>query len=125
MRNKHSGRRYVMLKIFVQASCLGQHVDNELQIYRCIEQSPKDHPGRDNVRKLIDTFDIDGPEDKHRCLVHLPLFESVLTFLRRNPIEKLPSPIVAVILHRLFLALDYLHTECHIIHTGLLLIPPL
>lgn len=119
MHYNNSDRCYVMLKIFVQASSMGQQVDHELKIYRRIEQSPKGHPGRDGVRTLLDTFYIDGPEDKHRCLVHLPLWESVLTFLRRNPVERLPSVIVAVVLRRLFLALDYLHTECQIIHTGL------
>lgn len=107
-----------MLKIFVQASSMGQQVDNELNMYKYMEQSPTVHPGRDVIRTLLDTFYIDGPQDKHRCLVHLPLWESVLAFLRRNPIERLPSPVIAVVLHRLFLALDYLHTECHIAHTG-------
>lgn len=50
--------------------------------------------------------------------MHPPLWESVLAFLRRNPVERLPSPVIAVVHHRLFLALDYLHTECHIAHTG-------
>jgi hypothetical protein len=80
----------------------------------------------------------------------------MLDFLFRNPVQRLPTPILAVTLHRLFLALeyvdslmqgiddevslprlvlvvsvpgcgienptflalDYLHTECKIIHTG-------
>lgn len=107
-----------MLKIFIQASSMGQQVDNELNIYKYIEQSPAVHPGRDVIRTLLDTFYIDGPQDKHRCLVHHPLWESVLAYLRRNPVERLPSPVIAVVLHRLFLALDFLHTECHIAHTG-------
>lgn len=77
------------------------------------------HPGHKYVRLLLDSFDVDGPEDKHRCLVHPPLWESVLAFLFRNPIRRLPTPVLVVVLHRLFLALDYLHTECKIIHTGL------
>ncbi|KAJ9362368.1 hypothetical protein DTO027B9_45 [Paecilomyces variotii] len=101
------------------ASSMGQLVDNELKMYRRMEQSPKGHPGRDAVRTLLDTFYIDGPEDKHRCLVHPPLWESVLTFLRRNPVERLPSAVIAYVLRRLFLALDYLHTECQIIHTDI------
>ncbi|KAJ5168518.1 uncharacterized protein N7482_004112 [Penicillium canariense] len=112
-----NGRRYVMLKIFVQAWSMGQQVDDELKMYRPMEQSPKGHPGRDAVRTLLDTFYTEGPEGKHRCLVHPPLWESVLTFLRRNPVERLPSPVIAFVLQRLFLALDYLHTECQIIHT--------
>jgi serine/threonine-protein kinase SRPK3 len=114
----HSYRRYVMLKISIQASSMGQQADHELNIYRRMAQSPKGHPGRDAVRTLLDTFYIDGPGDKHRCLVHPPLFESILTFSRRNPVERLPSEVIAFVLLRLFLALDYLHTECQIVHTG-------
>lgn len=98
---------------------MGQHVDNELNMYRHMKQSKTTHPGYDSIRKLLDTFFIDGPQDKHRCLVHPPLWENVLAFLRRNPVERLPSSILAATLHRLFLALDYLHTECQITHTGL------
>lgn len=93
-------------------------MDDELNIYKRLEQGPKSHPGRDSVRSLLDVFDVDGPEGQHRCLVHPPLWESVATFLKRNPVERLPKPVFAVLLQRLFLALDYLHTECQIIHTG-------
>lgn len=49
-----------------------------------------------------------------------PTMGEFFAFLRRNPIERLPSAVIAVVLHRLFfLALDYLHTECQIAHTGL------
>ncbi|GLB01970.1 hypothetical protein AtubIFM57258_000382 [Aspergillus tubingensis] len=109
-----------MLKIFLQAECMGKHVEDELDMYRRMEQqSGSNHPGRDVIRTLLDTFYINGPGDKHRCLVHPPLWESVLTFLRRNPVERLPSVILAVVLHRLFMALDYLHTECGVAHTDI------
>lgn len=98
---------------------MGQQLDDELKIYKRIETASKTHPGSNAVRSLLDTFDVDGPEDKHRCLVHPPLWESVWTFLHRNPIQRLPSPVLALVLQRLFLALDYLHSECQIIHTGM------
>ena len=97
---------------------MGQQLDDELNIYKRIQGASRCHPGRRYVRLLLDSFDINGPEDKHRCLVHLPLWESVLDFLHRNPVRRLPPAILAVTLHRLFLALDYLHTECKVIHTG-------
>ncbi|QKX57045.1 uncharacterized protein TRUGW13939_04153 [Talaromyces rugulosus] len=112
-------RRYVVLKICVQASFMAEKVDDELKMYRYIEWSPCGHPGRDAIRTLLDTFDIEGPHEKHRYLVHHPSWESVLTFLRRNPVERLPSMALAVVLYRMFLALDYLHTECHIVHTDI------
>lgn len=111
--------RYVTLKIFVNSTSMGQQLDDELKTYQRMERGSKSHPGRNAVRSLLDSFDVDGPDDKHRCLLHPPLWESVLTFLHRNPVRRLPKPVLAFVLQRLFLALDFLHTECQIIHTGL------
>lgn len=84
-----------------------------------MEKGSKTHPGRSSVRSLLDSFSLQGPQgQEHHCLVHTPLWESVLTFLRRNPVERLPVPVVAFVLKRLFLALEFLHTECQIVHTG-------
>ncbi|KAG8410153.1 hypothetical protein J3459_017357 [Metarhizium acridum] len=98
---------------------MGKALDDELKIYTRISNTATSHPGRSAVRSLLDTFNIDGPEDKHQCLVHAPLFESVWAFLHRNPIQRLPNIMLAFILQRLFLALDYLHTECQVIHTDI------
>ncbi|KAK2761260.1 hypothetical protein FQN54_001782 [Arachnomyces sp. PD_36] len=81
---------------------MGHQANNELEIYKHLKRVSKDEPGHDaSVRTLLDTFYVSGPEDKHQCLVHLPLWESVLTFLRRNPIERLPSAVVAVVLQHI------------------------
>lgn len=97
---------------------MGKQLDHELAIYKRISTSATNHPGRGAVRELLDSFDVNGPDGQHRCLVHPPLWESVLTFLHRNPVRRLPAPVLAFVLHRLFLALDFLHKECQIIHTG-------
>ena len=97
---------------------MGKQLDSELVMYKHISASSSKHEGRGAVRELLDTFDIAGPDGTHKCLVHRPLWESVLAFLHRNPIRRLPAPVLAFILHRLFLALDFLHTECKIVHTG-------
>ncbi|KAJ9195522.1 hypothetical protein DTO021D3_5092 [Paecilomyces variotii] len=112
-------RRYVTLKIFIKSASLGKQLDDELNIYKRMGGASQKHAGHKYVRSLLDSFNVDGPEDKHRCLVHPPLWESVLAFLFRNPIRRLPTPVLVVVLHRLFLALDYLHTECKIIHTDI------
>jgi len=110
-----SRRRHVTLKLFIHPESLGPRVDHELSMHHRISTATKWHPGRSSVRELLDSFEVTEPDGCHHCLVHPPLWESVLTFLRRNPVERLP----AVVLHRLFLALDYLHTECKIIHTDI------
>ncbi|PYI35564.1 kinase-like protein [Aspergillus indologenus CBS 114.80] len=112
-------RRYVTLKIYITSASIGQHLNDELNMYKRIESGSRNHPGRGAVRPLLDSFDINGPHDKHRCLVHPPLWDNALTFLYRNPVRRLPVPVLAFILKRVFLALDYLHTECQIIHTDI------
>ncbi|KAJ6145509.1 hypothetical protein N7470_009404 [Penicillium chermesinum] len=85
--------------MFINSASLGKQLDDELNIYRRIEGASQNHPGREYVRSLLDSFDVDGPEEKHRCLVHPPLWESVLAFLFRNPIRRLPTTILVVVLH--------------------------
>ncbi|RSL51812.1 hypothetical protein CEP54_011231 [Fusarium duplospermum] len=113
------GRRHVALKLFVNSESMGKQLDHELTMYKHISKSSSKHLGRGAVRELLDSFDVTGPDGSHRCLVHPPLWESVLTFLHRNPVRRLPAPVLAFVLHRLFLALDFLHTECQVIHTDI------
>jgi serine/threonine-protein kinase SRPK3 len=112
--------QHVALKLFVDSKSIGvEHLD-ELNIYKHIENSSNDHPGRSAIRLLLDSFNVDSPNgQQHQCLVHLPLWESVLDIRHRNPIQRLPEPVIAFILKRLFQALDFLHTECHIAHTDI------
>lgn len=114
-----SGRRHVTLKLFINSKEMGDHLDNELHMFKRIEAGSKRHEGRSALRSLLDSFEVDGPDGQHRCLVHAPLWESVWDFLHRNPAKRLPPVVLALLLHRTFMALDYLHTECQIIHTGM------
>lgn len=107
-----SHRRYVALKIYINSAAMGQQLDDELKMYKCMEKASNKYPGRNAVRTLLDSFNINGPEGEYCCLVHPPLWESVLTFLHWNLIWRLPSLVLAFVLQRLFLALDYLHMEC-------------
>ncbi|KAJ3553203.1 hypothetical protein NPX13_g10938 [Xylaria arbuscula] len=113
------GRQHVALKLFVNSEAMGKQLDRELAIYKRISSSSTNHRGRGAVRKLLDSFDVTDPDGRHQCLVHPLLGESVLIFFYRNPVRRLPAPVLAFILHRLFLALDFLHTECQIIHTDI------
>jgi serine/threonine-protein kinase SRPK3 len=108
-------RRHVALKIFIHSSSLG--LPRELLAYQRLEGGPKGHPGRLAVRTLLDSFIINGPDGEHQCLVHPPLWDNVRSFLARNPIGRLPLPILAVLLRQLLQALDYAR-ECQVIHTG-------
>ena len=102
------------------------------------------HAGRLLVRTLLDQFELTQPEQPPRpsrdspstkteietayagdpaatpsrpfqCLVHKPLLTSLSTF--RNG-RKLPEDFVQAVLQHVLLALDYLHSEARLVHTG-------
>jgi hypothetical protein len=110
-----AGCRHVSLKIFTESSCLGPC--KELAAYQRMQQGPIFHPGRQAVRTLLDSFTITGPNGEHECLVHIPLWGSIKTFIATNSQTQLSIPIMATTLMRLLQALDYVH-KCKIIHTG-------
>lgn len=111
--------RHVALKLYVRAAALGDTLDTELDVYRRIERSPKQHLGRSAVRTLLDSFDVDGPSGRHRCLVHPPLWESMRKIRNRNDVRRLPVGFLAFSLKCLFHGLDLLHEECHVAHTDI------
>ncbi|KAK3296394.1 kinase-like domain-containing protein [Chaetomium fimeti] len=114
--NQH---RHVAVKAFVRAAAMGSRLNHERNVYQRINNGPRSHPGRDAVRSLLDAFQLEGPDGEHQCLVHPPLWVNLQTFLDSNPVGRLPNPVLAVVLYRLFQGLDYLHSECGIIHTDI------
>lgn len=108
-----AGCRHVSLKIFTESSRLGPC--KELAAYQ--RMRPLFHPGRQAVRTLLDSFTITGPHGKHKCLVHMPLWGSIKTFITTNAQTQLSVPVMATTIIRLLQAIDYLH-KCKIIHTG-------
>ncbi|KAG6062017.1 hypothetical protein E4U32_002699 [Claviceps aff. humidiphila group G2b] len=111
--------RHVTLKVLNESKTIHESLENELNVLKRIENSPIDHPGRGAVRSLLDTFEIDGPNGRHRCFVHTALWENLSLTRRRTGAERLSGLAFAQVLKRLFLALDLLHQECHIAHTDI------
>ena len=46
------------------------------------------------------------------------MLETTQEFLRRNPSHRFTVTLLKLFIHRLLTALDYLHTDAHLIHTG-------
>lgn len=101
------------LKIFRQG------VDRaEFDMSGHIAKANPSHPGHRHVRTVLDTFDLQRTGGDHHCLVQKPMWDSWKDLLRRNPARRFSEPLLKAGLAQLFLALDYLHTECHVVHTG-------
>ncbi|KIK04540.1 hypothetical protein K443DRAFT_646938 [Laccaria amethystina LaAM-08-1] len=79
----------------------------------------KSSPGRHSVRTLLDSFEIEGPHGTHICLVYEPLREPIRLLQRRLSKGGYPLDIFKATLLCILSGLDYLHSECHIIHTDL------
>ena len=77
------------------------------------------HPGREYVRTLQDCFLVTGrASNRHRCVVHDVLSNNLLSLRYLSPARKSSEVYLKQILIHLLLALDFLHSECHIVHTG-------
>ncbi|KAI9674409.1 MAG: hypothetical protein M1817_001747 [Caeruleum heppii] len=110
--------RYVTLKITVSDFIDENAAKHELSITRRLKTN-KSHEGFRFVRTLVDDFELMGPDGIHLCLVYEPMREPLWRFQQRWEDGKLPPSLLKVYLKFLLQGLDYLHSECHIIHTDL------
>lgn len=68
---------------------------------------------------LVDNFKHTGVNGSHVCMVFEVLGENLLGLIKRYQHRGVPQHIVRQIAKQVLLGLDYLHTECKIIHTDL------
>lgn len=111
---KFSTYQHVALKIFTR----DQANEEEYEMYQYLRTCPRVHPGFRHVRTALDAFMIPRAGGPHRCIVQKPLWESFRDLMERNPSHRFSEELLKAGLHRTLLALDYLHTVCHVIHTG-------
>lgn len=90
-------------------------------MYEYLSKGDSSHIGKRFVRTALDSFTIPRPGGAHHCLVHTPLWGSLRDMIARNPYrDRFTEELLRATLCRLFQALDYLHTDRKIIHTGIL-----
>ncbi|CAG8044535.1 unnamed protein product [Penicillium nalgiovense] len=109
------GHRYVTLKIYTR----DEDNQDEFEIYKQLNQGRSWHPGHAHVRKALDIFTIPPSGGNHPCLVQNPMWESFRDLLYRNPNHRFTEDLLKSGLMQIFLALDYLHTECKLVHTDI------
>ena len=109
---------YVAVKINAVDRTGKKTAENELRISQLISEANMQHKGRYFVRTLLDSFALRGKHGEHICLVFEPLREPLWLLKDRFEENVIPSEILKIMIQMLLHGLDYLHTECHVIHTG-------
>ena len=115
-----STNKYAALKIYAHDLVAEDEIDNETAIYKRLSTAENpDHPGKMYVRTIQDFFFVTSRAgNSHQRLVHEVLSNDILSLRYTRPDRKMPEAMLKQILIHLLLALDFLHSECHIIHTG-------
>ncbi|KAH6712576.1 CMGC protein kinase [Leptodontidium sp. MPI-SDFR-AT-0119] len=112
-----NSNRYVTVKVTASDVVDDDAVNHERIITQHLKKNPS-HDGFPFVRTMLDNFEVSGQDGPHLCLVYEPMREPLLLFQRRWENSKLPPALSKAYLRLLLRGLDYLHSECHIIHTG-------
>ncbi|KAK4615771.1 Serine/threonine-protein kinase SRPK [Fulvia fulva] len=107
--------KYVTLKVYMTGH---RQALNEAKVMNHLNSTPSDHPGAKLVRTMLDTFEIEGEHGKHVCMVYQPLSLS-LRDIRTIAGGQVPAEILKPMLYAMLLALEYLHTVAHVVHTDI------
>ncbi|ATY62716.1 kinase domain-containing [Cordyceps militaris] len=109
--------RFYALKVFMRNSddaCI-----SEFRTYNAIANANPYHPGHPHIRTAVRTFAIERQGQYYQCLVQPPMWDSWRDLLSRNPSGRFSTALLKGGLRHLLLALDYLHTECKLVHTDI------
>ena len=107
--------RYVTLKVCERNSTQARR---EIEVYQHLNKITTRHTGSRLVRTLLDTFEINSSNGTYQCLVHKSLGMSLSTLQARSRYQRFPQILLTPTLIHILLALDFLHTEALVIHTG-------
>ncbi|KAJ5688327.1 hypothetical protein N7536_010946 [Penicillium majusculum] len=104
---------YMALKMFSHDMLPGE----ESTYYDKIKQGNQRHPGSGRVRTKIAEFEFIRFEIfNHLGILQEPLGESLQDIQNRSVGERLDKLSIQSTIYQMLLALDYMHTECNLIH---------
>ncbi|OIW34212.1 kinase domain protein [Coniochaeta ligniaria NRRL 30616] len=107
--------RFVSIKI----AALDTDASRETTNSRLITSANPTHDGLSFIRTPVDDFHLKGLDGTHLCLVYEPMRETLFRLQHRLQRQRLAPPLFKFFIYCLLQAVDYLHTECHLIHTDI------
>jgi serine/threonine protein kinase len=118
---------FVAMKVQKSAAHYREAAFDEIELLKCAGQATKsDAVLREfpenydfHVVQMIDSFEHNGPNGKHVCMVFEMLGENLLSVIKKYNYKGIPIPIVKRFTRHICIGLDFLHRHCNIIHTDL------
>ncbi|TVY71435.1 Serine/threonine-protein kinase SRPK [Lachnellula suecica] len=104
--------------------CTCDYLDNdaarhELEVYKHLSIANPSHNGIQYIQTMVDNFEVAGSNGTHICLVFEPMRETLSIFQSRLKKKRFPLELLKLYLVCLLNGLEYLHTECGIVHADL------
>lgn len=111
--------KHVALKVVRSAAHYTETALDEIKLLKRVVDANPNHPGKQHVVGLLDSFEHKGPNGTHVCMVFEVLGENLLGLIKKWNHRGIPMPLIKQITKQVLLGLDHLHRECGIIHTDL------
>ena len=109
-------RTYFAMKVQRSASHYRDAALDEIKLCAQADQVPED-PARENVLRLVSSFQHEGPNGLHVCMLFEVLGCNLLSMIKASNYKGLPLALVKRIIRDAIVGIDFLHTRCSIIHT--------
>ncbi|RMY15626.1 hypothetical protein D0868_00782 [Hortaea werneckii] len=109
--------KYVALKVYINNS----KYHRELPIYEEINDLQSTHEGQKYIRKMYDSFELQGPHGRHICLVHQPLGISLGELKELTPDGLFSAELIRQTLRCILSGLQFLHKEAYLQPSNMLL----
>jgi serine/threonine protein kinase len=109
-------RTYYAMKVQRSASHYRDAALDEIKLCAQADQVPDDF-ARENVLRLVNSFQHDGPNGLHVCMLFEVLGCNLLAMVKATNYKGLPLPLVKRIIRDAIVGIDFLHSRCSIIHT--------
>lgn len=111
-------RKYVTIKINVN-TLSEDFLKGRREIATKLRTTNPNHPGYKHVRFMLDTFSIKTKHGTHLCIVYDVLREPLDECQLKFSSGVYASAQIRKLLPALLKGLDYMHSECHVVHTDL------
>jgi serine/threonine-protein kinase SRPK3 len=95
-----------------------RQAENEERVYHHLRSIETDHPGATGIHSLRDSFQLPGKRGPHECLIHDALGLTLADIRGVSEGEKVSEQLLKPFTKYLLMALDFLHSEARVVHTG-------